>query len=197
MVFPVAAQTGDDDGETVWPPQYATDETLAVVVYPRVNLRSLPSLDGAVADIAIIGDRFPVAAISQDGRWYLVYVNGGQAWISGGSVIVTHPENIGVIDTEPSPEFVDSINRQVAEAQNQLNVRNNLNIRRGPSTRYNVVAQVPYEDRVTILGRNLYGTWMYVRYNNTVGWVSAEFLAYPPDYQLDRVPVIRQKHGRR
>ncbi|MCI0710393.1 MAG: SH3 domain-containing protein [Chloroflexi bacterium] len=191
LLMALAAAAQDDDGIVYPAPQYATDETLAVVVYPRVNLRTLPGLDGAVADIAILGDRFPVDGISEDGRWYLVQANGGQAWISSGSVIVTHPERIGEVGLELSPEQRASIDAQVALAQSTLGVRGNLNLRSGPGTGYSLVGRVPQTGRVFVQGRNTYGTWIYVNYNGVQGWVSGLLLAYPPGFLLDSIPVVR------
>jgi hypothetical protein len=53
-------------------------------------------------------------------------------------------------------------------------VIDSLNLRSGPSTQYNVIAQIAKDTRADILAQNRAGTWVYIRLeNNLRGWVSA------------------------
>jgi len=189
LVVPAAAQTPTP--VVTPPPQYATEETLAVIVYPRVNMRTQPSLASVVIDIAILGERFRIVGESDDGNWYLVEANGGMVWISQGAVIVTHPERIGEGDENPSPAFVDSVNQQVEFARYTIAVLYNANVRSGPGNGYAVVDVVPAGDRVFIQGRNGFGSWVYVNHNGRGGWMSIFYLAFPTGYRLDLVPIVR------
>lgn len=53
---------------------------------------------------------------------------------------------------------------------------NNLNMRGGPSTDYDVLGKVPAGTGVTALGANEDGSWVVVNYNGVYGWLKAEYL---------------------
>ena len=53
---------------------------------------------------------------------------------------------------------------------------NNLNMRSGPSTDYDLLAKIPASTGVTALGANEDGSWVVVNYNGQYGWLKAEFL---------------------
>jgi LysM repeat protein len=61
----------------------------------------------------------------------------------------------------------------------------NLNVRSGPSVQFSVVARVPYNGTVTLIGRADKGTWVQVRLaNNMVGWVNSIYLRSYADISL-------------
>lgn len=190
VALPVIAQSGST-ADTDYPPQYATEEVFAVVVYPRVNLRTAPTTSSVVVDIAILGERYPIVGTDDSGDWLLVESGSGVVWIHFGSVIIANPDEVERVGINPSDEFVDSVNQQVAFAQATVGVRGALNIRNGPATYYAIIGRVPPNGRVFVQGRNAYGTWVLVNYNGAVGWVSSLYLAFPPDYRLDLVPIVR------
>lgn len=53
---------------------------------------------------------------------------------------------------------------------------NNLNLRAGPGTDYDKIAQVPASTVVTALGANEDGSWVVVNYNGAYGWLKTEYL---------------------
>ena len=53
---------------------------------------------------------------------------------------------------------------------------NNLNMRAGPSTDYDVLGKVPAATAVTALGTNEDGSWVVVNYNGIYGWLKTEYL---------------------
>ena len=53
---------------------------------------------------------------------------------------------------------------------------NNLNMRSGPSTDYDLLAKIPASTGVTALGANEDGSWVVVNYDGKYGWLKAEFL---------------------
>jgi hypothetical protein len=156
-----------------------------------VNLRTAPNTGSLVVDIAILGDKFPIVGIDDSGEWFLVESGSGVVWIHYGSVLVANPDEIDQIGLYPSPEEQASIDAQVEFAQATIGVRGALNIRRGPGTSYGIMGQIPAGGRVYVQGRDAYGIWILVNYNGVVGWVSSSYLAFPPDYRLDLVPVVR------
>lgn len=53
---------------------------------------------------------------------------------------------------------------------------NNLNMRAGPSTDYDVLGKVPAGTGVTALGTNEDGSWVVVNYDGKYGWLKTEYL---------------------
>ena len=113
LTIPSISAQPDEDGVYL-PPQYATDETFALVAVNRANLRTAPSItEGVVVDIARWGDRYPIVGIFYTGDmtvrepgtdefvfddpnerevWYLLDTGNGQVWIFGGVVLVSNPD---------------------------------------------------------------------------------------------------------
>ncbi len=53
---------------------------------------------------------------------------------------------------------------------------NNLNMRAGPGTDYDVLGKVPAGTGVTALGANEDGSWVVVNYDGKYGWLKTEYL---------------------
>ncbi len=65
-----------------------------------------------------------------------------------------------------------------------------MNLRRRPSTRTQVFAQVPWGAVVPIIGRTVQGAdnfWLQVRYDGIVGWIFAPYVTIRGD--VDAVPI--------
>ncbi|MEO0596848.1 MAG: SH3 domain-containing protein, partial [Chloroflexota bacterium] len=124
--------------------------------------------------------------------WYLVEVNGGQAWIFGGLVLVANEDDFDFsLEEELTPEQLAFIDAQLAVNANSLGTIATVRMRSGPGTEFGQVTIVPYLARVVVVGRNEFSTWFYVDYNGTLGWVSVSLLAIPEGYNGQAVPVIR------
>ena len=214
LAIPNVFAQPDEDGVYL-PPQYASEDTFALVSVNRANLRSAPSItEGVVVDIARYGDRYPIVGIYYPGEltvrepdstdfvfddvgerevWYLLDTGAGQVWIFGGVVLVSHPEDLDdLIDNRTlTPEQQASIDAQLAFASGTLAVRNNTRLRSAPSTNASQVGIVPFDGRVTVIGRNEFSTWFYVDYNGRAGWVSVYLLATPTGYNAQAVPIVR------
>ena len=65
---------------------------------------------------------------------------------------------------------------QVTELSTQGEITSDVNVRKGPSTDYDKIGQVPASTSVTALGTNEDGSWVVVNYNGTYGWLKTEFL---------------------
>lgn len=52
----------------------------------------------------------------------------------------------------------------------------NMNLRAGPGTDFDKVAQIPMGTTVTALGSNADGSWVVVQYNGKCGWLTKEYL---------------------
>lgn len=55
-------------------------------------------------------------------------------------------------------------------------VNYNLNLRAGPTTGAPVLASIPFNATLTLLGRSVDSTWWYAVYQGREGWVAGEFL---------------------
>jgi uncharacterized protein YgiM (DUF1202 family) len=192
LALPVAAQSrATPTAPRELPPHYATDQVILVVVYPRVNMRTAPTTDSAVVRIARLGDRYSIIGTDETKQWFLIEVGSGVVWIHYGSVLTANAENLERIGENPSPEFIASVNAQVALNSVTVGVRGALNIRSGASPDTAIIGRVPADGRVFIQGRDGFGIWMLINYNGTVGWVNTAYLALPPGYRLDLVPIVR------
>ena len=214
LAIPSISAQPDEDGVYL-PPQYATDETFALVSVNRANLRTAPSItEGVVVDIARWGDRYPIVGIFYTGDmtvrepgtdefvfddpnerevWYLLDTGNGQVWIFGGLVLVSNPDPLeDLIDNRTlTPEQQASIDAQLAFASGTLGVRNNTRLRSAASTDSSQVGIIPFDGRVTVIGRNEFSTWFYVDYNGRAGWVNFALLVIPTGYNAQAVPIIR------
>jgi uncharacterized protein YgiM (DUF1202 family) len=192
LALPVTAQSrATPTAPRELPPHYATDQVILVVVYPRVNMRTAPTTNSAVVRIARLGDRYSIIGTDETKQWFLIEVGSGVVWIHYGSVLTANAENLERIGENPSPEFIASVNAQVALNSVTVGVRGALNIRSGASPDTAIIGRVPADGRVFVQGRDGFGIWMLVNYNGVVGWVNTAYLALPPGYRLDLVPVVR------
>jgi Bacterial SH3 domain len=195
-------------------PHFVSGETYALVWVERANLRTEPSTEeGRVVDIALAGETFTIIGVffpeentvvdpdspfndlvfndpNEREIWYLVNVNGGAAWIFGGVVLVANPDDLPIGLRNLTPEEEARLQQQLFEISGTVGLRASLRIRGGPGTSYRVLGVALYPGRVTVIGRNQFGTWAYIDYSGTQGWVSSSFLAFPPTYNFYVAPVI-------
>lgn len=170
------------------PPHYATTLTFASIAYPRVNVRTGPSLDARVASIVILGERYPIARRSRDGEWLLIRIGGSRGWVDADSVIVVNPDGIPQ-GGRVSPAIIANVNRQVEIAQQTVLARTNLNMRSAPTLQAPVLAVLPYNGRAYPLARDTQGGWLLVNYNGQVGWISMLMIIIPENMNILALPV--------
>lgn len=182
--------------EPVFPaPQYATGDIFAIVAVQRANVRNAPSVEegeSVVVNVIKIGERYPVVGYTQEQDWWLLEINGEQAWVSYDGILVTNAEAAANLDGPrfPTDEQIANVNAQVAFANATVSVTANLNIRQGPSTGFPILRTIPAEDRVFLQGRNRFATWFLVNYRGTLGWVSSQYVALPQGTLLDSIPQV-------
>ena len=83
----------------------------------------------------------------------------------------------------PEPATFDGLSEQPATVYAEgeqptytVTPDSNMNMRAGPGTDFDRVAQVPAGTTVTALGCNADDTWVVVEYEGTYGWLTKEFL---------------------
>ena len=164
IVFSVLLLTGKFDGKTS---SSSADSTAAS-----------DSVDSAASDAAVSGvddptaDSFTAEAPAED---------------TPAEETPTEDAPSEEVPAEPEPTAVpqfDGLSVQPTTIYNEgeqpsytVTPDNNLNMRSGPSTDYDVLAKVPASTGVTALGANEDGSWVVVNYNGQYGWLKAEFLS--------------------
>lgn len=153
---------------------------IATSVIENANLRAGPGTNFAIVGQATAGQEVQVAAVSEDGGWYLL---GNGAWIAG--FLVATPE-------APVPmvndQILQAVTGQTAPAPTGIvtpTVTVDANLRTGPGTEFNVIGGILAGQAINIVGRNADGTWF--RLDNG-GWIFAVLVANPPP--LESVPVL-------
>lgn len=86
---------------------------------------------------------------------------------------------------EPQPTAVEPTAEQDASASATL--KQNLNVRGGPSTSYAVTGSLPGGTTVPVIGKNSDGSWLLVSFNGSSGWISTP---YTDATGLEDVPVV-------
>ncbi|MCS6834867.1 MAG: SH3 domain-containing protein [Anaerolineae bacterium] len=154
----------------------------AVVVNEFVNVRTVPAIGATVIDSAPSGFVFEfVTARSADSQWLRVIYGGEEGWVnlapltvlSGdvSSLPVADPRTIPYGGNEaPRAGSTNAVGPVVAAATDGLRVRT------GPSTAYPQIANINFNQIMTLTGRTASGTWYQVSFEGTLGWVAARFV---------------------
>lgn len=158
--------TGDDDnggdnGDTTDP---VTDE--ATITAGALNFRTGPGLGFGILDVLYQGDVVTMTGRTADGDWTRVeQADGTVGWVStfyldyNAAAYATLP----ILDVDETATGV--INTGA------------LNVREGPSTAYDIITAIPQGTVVTLLGRNLNSSWVYIRLaDGTEGWSSSFYI---------------------
>lgn len=147
-------------------------------VIENANLRAGPGTNFAIVGQATAGQEVQVAAVSEDGGWYLL---GNGAWIA--NFLVAAPEAAVPVVND---EILRAVTGQAAPTGVVTpTVTVDANLRAGPGTEFDVIGGTVTGQAINIVGRNADGTWF--RLDNG-GWVFAALVANPPP--LESVPVV-------
>lgn len=153
---------------------------IATSVIENANLRAGPGTNFAIVGQATAGQEVQVAAVSEDGGWYLL---GNGAWIAG-FLVATPEAPVPVVNDQ----ILQAVTGQTAPAPTGIvtpTVTVDANLRAGPGTEFDVIGGTLAGQAINIVGRNADGTWF--RLDNG-GWVFAALVANPPP--LESVPVL-------
>lgn len=167
--------------------------TASVVSVRGLAVRSGPYLGASLVTVARPGNQYvPLAQNKDEGQftWYLIQVNEKTGWASGRYLEFTgDPAGLPTQGTifeqiDGAPDIgVKAIPRSI------------MNLRRRPSQRTNLLAQIPWGAELSLIGRTVQGGqnhWLQVRYNtedgqSLVGWIFAPFVSIQGN--LDSVPI--------
>lgn len=155
----------------------------------NANLRAGPGTTFAIVGQAPAGQAVQIAAISEDGGWYLL---GSGAWIAN-FLVVEQPANVPVVN-EQIQQAIQGDTATPVEATPEApaatavltpTVTVDANLRSGPGTEFDAIGGTITGQAINIVGRNADGTWF--RLDNG-GWVFATLVANAP--ALDSIPVV-------
>ncbi len=150
-------------------PAFAQDQVGSVNT-GSLNVRTGPGLGfGSVATLPF-GFGVQLVARNTEGNWVLVQLtNGVNGWVNKNFLFTQFDINSLPISDAAVPATVTP----TATVTGALN----LNLRNGPSTDNAIIATIPLNERVVLLGRNYNSTWAQVRRSDgTVGWAQATAL---------------------
>ncbi|HAJ37417.1 MAG TPA: hypothetical protein DCL15_17240 [Chloroflexi bacterium] len=218
IVLPAALETPEVTPTEAAPTEAATDvttPTVAATLAPEINgiplinatanvtanLRAGPGTNFAVVGQVGPGQTVQIAAISEDGGWYLL---GGANWIAS-TLVTEQPANVPVVNdqitqalqgvtpteeatpTEVTPTEVATPEAPAAAPTTVITptVTTDANLRAGPGTEFAILGGTVTGQEINIVGRNADGTWF--RLDNG-GWVFGALVANPP--ALESIPVV-------
>lgn len=120
-----------------------------------LNVREGPGLSYKVIEVGKRGDRFSV--IDEKSDWIQVSLNssGKKGWVAAW-LVKKHSSN------------------EVSASKNGIVTVNQLRVRSGPSTSYQVVTTLSQGATVTIIKTE--SNWHQIKASNVTGWVAAEFI---------------------
>jgi SH3-like domain-containing protein len=135
----------------------------ATVTAFRLNVRSEPSATATILTKVNSGEVYSVVGRSTDNNWVQINVNGTVGWVSAAFVRLTGTPAQGSTPTTPS-------------ASTGPRVSVNLNLRSAPDLGAEVLAIIPRNSGIQVLGRSADSKWLRATFNNITGWVSASFV---------------------
>ena len=164
---------GINDVTVKKPTAYLSKSYTAYVTAEGVNLRSKPSVSSD--RVLYLSKGADVLVLAKENGFFYIKSNryGVYGWVSASYVADTRPQSEGVVQSGTvSPD------KKYAAAETKYTT-NSLNIRKGPSTSYDVVALIPISYPVKVIGyKSGVSGWVYVQdttYGYT-GWVSTAYL---------------------
>lgn len=178
---PAASQTLLPTPTSLPPSPTATVTPVAGTVTAQINVRSGPSVSYSSIGILNSGDKIQIIGKDPSGGWYVIaYPSGpqGRGWVTAAYVQASNTTSLSVIEIEDSARGV------TGKATQQLNVRS------GPGTDYNVLGMIQPDTVMLLTGKNETATWLQIEYAGGLGgrgWVTA---AYVQTNDTASLPVL-------
>lgn len=155
----------------------------ATVLVATLNVRSEPSLNGAIISKVSAGQTFNVVNALADRTWVQINANGVVGWVSGGLVRLSGAAPTAPVQPQPQQPQPTSPTGFVATTLA------NLRLRSFPAISNNTVLTIPSGSAVAVLARNADTSWIKVNFNGQIGWVSIRYVTIVPALRIDQVPV--------
>jgi uncharacterized protein YgiM (DUF1202 family) len=145
-------------------------DAVASVNTGSLNVRTGPSMGyGSIASLPF-GFGIQMVARNSEGNWILIRLtNGVTGWVNVNYLFTQYNTNSLPVSNDAVAPTVTPTGRVTGAL--------NLNLRNGASTDNAVIATLPLNEVVVLLGRNYNSTWAQVRRSDgAVGWVDASSL---------------------
>jgi uncharacterized protein YgiM (DUF1202 family) len=161
----------------------ASSQPTAVVTTGALNVRSGPGLTFSRVTVIQQGHVVTLLGRNANASWAQVRTAAGvTGWVNASLIqpavaLTTLP----VTDTAPAPATA-------------MVITGALNVRSGPGVGYAVLHVVRHGDTVSLLGRNVAGSWVQVRLvTGQTGWLNASLIQ--PSVPITTLPVIEVAPG--
>ncbi|MBL8157252.1 MAG: SH3 domain-containing protein [Anaerolineae bacterium] len=162
--------------------------TVSVVSVKGLSIRTGPYLGASLIGVLRPGTEYPPIARNKDEgtyTWYLINTGTKTGWVSGRYLQVTGDPNAIPLQSTVF-EQIDG----AADTGALAVPRSVMNLRRRPSQRSTLLAQVPWGAEMPLLGRTIQSGqnfWLQVRYEGQVGWIYAPYVSIRGD--VNAVPI--------
>jgi len=172
-----------DDANT---PEAAADDSVSVISYGRVNVRSGPGIAyDIVAQLDVNDQAAALARSSSESDWLLIRVGNTEGWVAYFTVNVQG-------DARTLPVLVpDSSGQSLIPPSRLLRARFNVRLHETPDLDSGVVVIVPFNSEVTPIGRNASGDWLFVGFKDQTGWSVTQLLDITQT-EVEQLPIYGQ-----
>lgn len=163
------------------------DDKPYATVTDSLNVREGASTQFDRVGLLAAGTTVQVIAVNEDKSWLRVaYADNKRGWISAAFTTVTGDlDSVGVIST---PGVTQRPEPKPPSTPPTATATDHLNVRKGPGTQHQRVGLVKLNQTAVITGRNAESSWLQIRFDNTNGWISAQYATVTGD--LTTVDVI-------
>jgi len=172
-------------------PPFLTNSLGTVMVY-ALNVRAAPDTDSDILTVITQSEVFPVVGRTADSGWWQILLNpeGATGWVCGAFLNVAYGQGVPAADlggrTDSQPP-ADSGPGSSSSGHYWTTVVD-VNIRSGPGTAYDVIAGLFAGMPAHALRRNASGTWVRIRTDSGLGWITST--ALPSYANLSVLPVV-------
>lgn len=162
--------------------------TVSVVSVKGLAIRTGPYLGASLIGVLRPGTEYPPIARNKDEgtfTWYLVNTGTKTGWVSGRYLQITGDPNSIPLQSTVFEQIDGAADTGVLAVPRSI-----MNLRRRPSQRSELLAQVPWGAEMPLLNRTIQSGqnfWLQVRYQGQVGWIYAPFVSIRGD--VNAVPI--------
>ncbi|MDP3139730.1 MAG: SH3 domain-containing protein, partial [Burkholderiaceae bacterium] len=167
---PAPSQTPLPTATPIPPSPTATFTPIEGRVIAQINVRSGPNVSYSSLGILESGQTIQILGRDQSGDWYVIaYPSGpqGRGWVTAAYVQAGDTAGLPVVEIQDSDPAV------TGKATQQLNVRS------GPGTDYNVLGMIQPDTVMLLTGKNESATWLQIEYAGGPGgqgWVNTAYV---------------------
>ncbi|MCC6614359.1 MAG: SH3 domain-containing protein [Anaerolineae bacterium] len=163
-------------------------EQVVIHAYGRINVRSGPGIDHEVVGQLNPGEiALAEARSTDDNDWLLIETEALRGWVAYFTVSVEG-------DLESLPVRVPVGNGELGSPELLIRARFNVRLHVSPELEGRVLTVVPYSSHVTPLARSDDSRWLYVRFEDVVGWGLVRLFNIGTE-ELRSIPVYEASEG--